>query len=55
MMSEFNDWWNDDDMLKENPYNQDTPIWWAYEGWCAAKRMEMRKAHMCKTAVPKKE
>ena len=36
MTPEFQRWWNADDMLPENPYPKDTPIWWAWEGWQAA-------------------
>jgi hypothetical protein len=37
---QFNVWWDTDDMLPANPYTDDTPIWWAWEGWCAGRRAE---------------
>tara|TARA_R110000868_G_scaffold183870_2_gene425201 strand:- start:1102 stop:1458 length:357 start_codon:yes stop_codon:yes gene_type:complete len=32
----FNRWWNDDPLFKDNPFNEDTPAYWAWEGWQAA-------------------
>lgn len=36
MTPEFNEWWNADLLSKTNPYEEDTPVWWAWEGWQAA-------------------
>ena len=40
MKEEFNNWWNSDDLLKDNPYRKDSPAYWAWEGWCAAVKAE---------------
>lgn len=37
MTSEFNQWWNSDEMAQANPYRENSPIWWAWEGWQAAR------------------
>lgn len=34
---EFNKWWDGDLDDKGNPYGKDTPAYWAWEGWKAAK------------------
>ena len=34
----FDAWWDGDTLTKDNPYKPETPIWWAWEGWCAAIR-----------------
>jgi hypothetical protein len=36
MTPEFNEWWDAEDLLAENPYSPETPIYWAWEGWQAA-------------------
>ena len=33
----FNRWWNDDALLEDNPFNEDTPAFWAWEGWMAGR------------------
>ncbi len=38
MTPEFNRWWDADDLTQTNPYNEETPCWWAWEGWQAAQR-----------------
>ena len=40
MKEEFNNWWNSDELLKDNPYRKDSPAYWAWEGWCAAVNAE---------------
>jgi hypothetical protein len=40
MTPEFNEWWDADDLLEENPYDIGKPICWAWEGWQAARRRE---------------
>jgi hypothetical protein len=32
----FNRWWNADGLIEDNPFNRDTPAFWAWEGWQAA-------------------
>ena len=36
----FNRWWNDDALFADNPFNEDTPAFWAWEGWVAGVRAE---------------
>ena len=36
MTEEFNRWWNDNVFTKNNPFSNDTPAFWAWEGWHAA-------------------
>lgn len=40
LKQEFNDWWNDDNLTYENPFKQDTPAFWAWEGWVAGIKAE---------------
>ena len=40
MNKEFNSWWDADDMTNDNPYREDSPAYWAWEGWCAAVKAE---------------
>ena len=36
----FDAWWDAGNLMKANPYNEGTPAFWAWEGWCAAIRKE---------------
>ena len=36
----FNRWWNADGLIEDNPFNRDTPAFWAWEGWVAGVRAE---------------
>lgn len=29
----FLDWWNSGEIGNDNPYKEETPIWWAWEGY----------------------
>jgi len=44
MTEEFNRWWDADELTQTNPYADDTPVWWAWEGWQAAQRSYAREA-----------
>lgn len=35
---EFNEWWNRPLDGSKNPYRENTPAYWAWEGWKAAMR-----------------
>ena len=35
MTEEFNKWWNSNTFSTDNPYGQNTPAFWAWEGWRA--------------------
>lgn len=38
--SEFNEWWNGDNLTKDNPYRKSVPAYWAWEGWLAGRKAE---------------
>ena len=40
LKQEFNDWWNDDDLTYHNPFKEETPAFWAWEGWVAGVKAE---------------
>lgn len=40
MTEEFNKWWNSDGLVEDNPYERDTPAFWAWEGWQAGVAAE---------------
>ena len=40
MNEQFNDWWDEDVLTEDNPFNGGTPAYWAWEGWCAGVKVE---------------
>lgn len=36
----FHDWWNADRLTQTNPFREDSPAYWAWEGWTAATASE---------------
>jgi hypothetical protein len=40
MKTEFNDWWNKDLLTEDNPFEEGTPAYWAWEGWSAGVKAE---------------
>jgi hypothetical protein len=41
MTSEFNKWWDEDGLTTQgNNFVDGTPAYWAWEGWCAAVKVE---------------
>ena len=40
MTEDFNKWWDSDELAEDNPYERDTPAFWAWEGWQAALKAE---------------
>ena len=38
MTEEFNKWWDSEPLIADNIYPQDTPVYWAWEGWQAAMK-----------------
>ena len=40
---EFNDWWNADRLTQTNPFHEDSPAYWAWEGWQARAALEQPK------------
>ena len=37
---EFLDWWNGYDISEDNPYREDSPLYWAWEGFLVGLRVE---------------
>ena len=33
----FDDWWDADQLTQTNPYSEDSPAYWAWEGWQASR------------------
>lgn len=58
MKEEFNNWWNSDESVKDNPYRKDSPAYWAWEGWCAGIAAEreacakVAEQTVCDTHLP---
>ena len=40
MKDEFNTWWHNGEAPNNNPYEPDSAAYWAWEGWCAAVKVE---------------
>jgi hypothetical protein len=41
MNTEFNSWWDQDDLTTQgNNFVDGTPAYWAWEGWCAGVKAE---------------
>lgn len=40
MTEEFNQWWNSESLTTDNLYPQDSPAYWAWEGWQAGVNAE---------------
>ena len=43
MSKEFNEWWNDNVFVKDNPFRNDSPAFWAWEGWHAAMEVGIQE------------
>ena len=51
MNIDFNNWWDEDVLTEENPFNGGTPAYWAWEGWCAGVKAEREAcAKVCDAA-----
>ena len=42
MTEDFNKWWDSEPLIADNLYPQDTPIYWAWEGWQAGVEAERK-------------
>ena len=40
MTKDFNQWWDESPVKANNPYTENTPAYWAWEGWCAGVEAE---------------
>ena len=48
MNKEFKKWWESEALLVENPYEPDSPAYWAWEGWREGSRRERSEcARIC--------
>ena len=47
----FNRWWNADGLIEDNPFNRDTPAFWAWEGWVAGVKAEREACAQAAEAV----
>lgn len=58
MKQEFNNWWNGNDLTTDNPFKQETPAFWAWEGWFAGVKAErdacvkLAQETICDTHIP---
>jgi len=58
MTQEFNNWWNGNDLTTDNPFKEDTPAYWAWEGWVAGIKAEreacakLAQETICDTHIP---
>jgi hypothetical protein len=43
MTPEFNRWWDADELSQTNPYDADSPAYWAWEGWLAAQEAQRER------------
>ena len=37
---EFHNWWDADRLTQTNPFREDSPAYWAWEGWQARAALE---------------
>jgi hypothetical protein len=42
MTEDFNKWWDSEPLIADNLYPQDTPVYWAWEGWQAGIKAERK-------------
>ena len=40
MTEDFNKWWDSDELDEDNPYELESALFWAWEGWQAAVKAE---------------
>lgn len=40
MNTDFNEWWDSDEEGADNPYDPESPMFWAWEGWQAGVKAE---------------
>jgi hypothetical protein len=40
MSKDFDDWWNADSLVEDNPFRRESPAFWAWEGWHAGVAAE---------------
>lgn len=58
LKQEFGTWWNGDDLTIDNPFKEETPAFWAWEGWVAGVKAErdacakLAQETICDTHIP---
>jgi len=58
LKQEFDAWWDDDDLTTDNPFKEETPAYWAWEGWVAGVKAEreacarLAQETICDTHIP---
>jgi hypothetical protein len=58
LKQEFDAWWNDDNLTYENPFKEETPAYWGWEGWVAGVKAEreacakLAQETICDTHIP---
>jgi hypothetical protein len=40
LTKQFNKWWDSDELLDDNPYELESALFWAWEGWQAGVKRE---------------
>ena len=43
MSKDFDDWWNADSLVEDNPFRRESPAFWAWEGWHAAMEVGIKE------------
>lgn len=43
MIKDFETWWSYGTLDEENPYTEDSPAFWAWEGWQAAMAVQAKQ------------
>ena len=51
MTPEFNEWWDSDRLTQTNQFAEDTPAYWALEGWQACSASEQSKVALLREAL----
>lgn len=50
----FDAWWDADRLTQTNPYRQDSPVYWAWEGWQAAMSQPAQEPHPSEVEMGKR-
>lgn len=48
---QFNEWWDADQLTQTNPYREDSPAYWAWEGWQASTTHSASKLNLTRSEV----
>lgn len=53
MNKEFNEWWDSDELVEDNPFDSNTAMFWAWEGWHAGVKAEREACAKVAEAIEK--